>query len=453
MSAPVVWWIRRDLRLRDNPALDAAADTGAVVPLFVVDEALWARSGDVRRAWMVRSLEALDRAMDGHLVVRRGPPATEVLAVATDAGAGAVHAAEDFGPYGRRRDADVGIALARAGVEVEWTGSPYAVEPGSVVKEDGSPFQVFGPFHRAWAARGWAAAGPPAPVTWADGVEGVALPDAPPVDAELPTAGEEAAQRRWEEFRDGALEQYAARRDEPAGDHTSRLSPYLRWGVLHPRSLLADLDPRRRSHGVYRSELAWREFYADVLWHHPGSARRSLKPALASLHVDRGQQADSHFEAWATGRTGYPIVDAGMRQLLGQGWMHNRVRMITASFLVKDLHIDWTRGARHFMRHLVDGDLASNSHGWQWVAGTGTDPAPYFRIFNPTTQGLRFDPGGDYIRQWVPELASLPAPDIHTPWSDGMLSLGGASYPPPVVNHQAERSEALARYQATRSER
>ena len=219
------------------------------------------------------------------------------------------------------------------------------------------------------------------------------------------------------------------------------MSPYLKFGSIHPRTLLADLAPGDEA---FRRELAWREFYAAVLHHWPDSARAYFVPGLAAMRYDTGAAADEHFAAWAAGRTGYPIVDAGMRQLLAQGWMHNRIRMIVASFLVKDLHLEWTRGARHFMRHLVDGDLASNSHGWQWTAGTGTDAAPYFRVFNPVLQGKKFDPDGAYIRRWVPELAELPAAEIHEPWRRP----GGipAGYAAPIVDHADERRESLARY-------
>jgi deoxyribodipyrimidine photo-lyase len=262
----------------------------------------------------------------------------------------------------------------------------------------------------------------------------------------LPQAGEEAARRRWQEFLDRVGE-YDDARDRPDLDATSHMSVHLKWGEVHPRTLLADLG-RLRSTGAaaYRSELAWREFYADVLHHRPASAREYLRPEFARMEYD--DPGDS-LRAWQEGRTGYPVVDAGMRQLRATGWMHNRVRMIVASFLVKDLHLEWQHGARHFMQWLVDGDLASNQHGWQWVAGSGTDAAPYFRVFNPTTQGKKFDPDGDYVRRWVAELQQVDTAYIHDPSAQP----GGApdGYPPPLIDHAEERREALARLERMKS--
>jgi deoxyribodipyrimidine photo-lyase len=453
MAQPtVVWWVRRDLRLGDNPALLQAAAAGRVLPVFVLDPRLWEPAGANRRAFLLGCLHDLNRRIGGHLVVRRGHPPHEMARVVADVEATAVYAAADFGPYGQQRDHSVESALTREDVQVFWTGTPYAVEPGIVTKGDGSPFRVFTPFSRAWAAYGWdRPVARPARIDWLHDAPGDELPDAPEDSSGLPAAGEAAAMRRWEQFRDGGLDDYATKRNIPAGDHTSRLSAYLKWGCLHPRTLLADLDAHHKGHATYRNELCWREFYADVLFHHPESARQSLQANMAHMQVDGGEQADRRFEAWAAGRTGYPIVDAGMRQLQAEGWMHNRLRMIVASFLVKDLHIDWTRGARHFLRYLVDGDLASNNHGWQWVAGTGTDAAPYYRVFNPVLQGTKFDPDGEYIRTWVPELASVPTRDIHEPWQSASLPLDAGDYPGPIVDHKAERDEALSRYQAAKS--
>jgi deoxyribodipyrimidine photo-lyase len=285
------------------------------------------------------------------------------------------------------------------------------------------------------------------------GLPSQALPDRPAPDARLPAAGERAAWRRAVAFLDSAARGYDDRRDRPDVEGTSRLSAALHFGCIHPRQLLDRLDPSDPGHRTFESELCWREFYADVLFHRPESARLAYRSEWRTFRADTGAEADRRFEAWTEGRTGYPVVDAGMRQLAGEAWMHNRVRMIVASFLVKDLHLDWTRGARWFMSRLVDGDLASNQHGWQWVAGTGTDAAPYFRVFNPVAQGLRFDPEGDYVRRWVPELAHLPGAEIHEPWRHGSSLFAAGDYPAPIVDHAAEREEALARYQVHRAAR
>lgn len=420
-------WFRRDLRLADNPALLAAVaeGEGGVVPLFVLDDRLLQPSGANRIAFLFRALRALDESMGGgRLVLRRGDPTEVVPALAREVGADHVHVSADFGPYGRERDDALGDLLVR-------TGSPYAVDPGTVRKTDGTPFRVFTPFSKTWRTHRWdAPEEAPTDVEWV-GATSEGIPDDPPVAATLPEAGEASAHRRLAQFRE-RLDRYSDDRNTPGTDGTSRLSVDLKYGTLHPRQLLDGLG-RTAGEQRFRTELAWREFYADVLWHRPETARHALLPAMANIEVDEGPDADERFEAWAQGRTGYPIVDAGMRQLVAEGWMHNRVRMITASFLVKDLHLDWRRGARFFLRHLVDGDLASNQHGWQWVAGTGTDPSPYYRIFNPTLQGERFDPDGVYVRRYLPEL-------------------GTPAYPSPIVDHDVERKDALARYAAAKAQ-
>ena len=438
-------WFRRDLRLRDNPALLAAvADAGAVLPLFVVDPALWTPAGPVRRAYLSRSLAALDadlRDRGGRLVVRHGDPVEVLGQVVAESGARSVHVAADFGPYGRARDERVAAELTRRGVAFERTGSPYAVPPGEVLTRQGDGYQVFTPFARAWLEHGWPPpVEAPGTVSWAE-LPGSEPPDAAaPDDVRLPEAGERAAQNAWHRFL-GRVEEYDEERDRPGHDGTSHMSVHLKWGEIHPRTLLADLaGPAGPGASSYRRELAWREFYADVLWRRPETAREYLRAGFAAMEYDEPGDA---FAAWQDGRTGFPLVDAGMRQLRATGWMHNRVRMVAASFLVKDLHVEWQRGARHFMRWLVDADLASNQHNWQWVAGCGTDAAPYFRIFNPTAQGRRFDPDGDYVRTWVPELRGVDPAHVHEP----VKAPEGppAGYPAPVVDHDAERREALAR--------
>jgi deoxyribodipyrimidine photo-lyase len=453
--ADQVMWFRRDLRIADHPALSAsvaAADGSRVLPLFVLDDALWEPSGLPRRDRLIRSLGALSASLDGALVVRRGRPEDVVPAVAAELGADAVHVTGDAGPYGRLRDERVTAALTGAGRRLAVTGSPYAVGPGHVLNGSGSPYQVFSAFHRAWREHGWPDPAPtPTGVRWARSIEsdGLLSVDDEGLPEHRAHAGEEAAHTRWDGFVENGLADYADARDRPDLDGTSRMSEHLKWGEIHPRTLLKDLAGRRGDGArVYGQELAWREFYADVLWHRPESAREYLRPEYGGMSYEEpGEQ----FEAWCAGRTGFPFVDAGMRQLLTLGWIHNRVRMVVASFLVKDLHLEWQHGARHFLQHLCDGDLASNNHGWQWVAGSGTDAAPYFRIFNPVSQGEKFDPDGSYVRQYVPELAHLKGVAAHSPWDapDGYAH----GYPQRIVDHKAERVDSLARLKAMQDAR
>ena len=442
----VIWWVRRDLRLADNPALASAA-SGEVFPLFVLDPALLGPAGHPRVAFLRGCLADLRDATDGALVLRWGDPATVVPRLVQDVGADRVVIAADAGPYGRRRDAAVADRLDDLSVPLERAGSPYAVAPGRVLTSAGSPFRVFTPFHRAWTSHGWPEPiGVPEPVRWGRGLDSGELPPAVSGPPAMAAPGERAAHDRLDRFLD-RVDGYAEDRNRPDLEHTSRLSPYLRFGCLHPRQILAALGDGPGERAV-RRELCWRDFYADVLYHRPESARTALQVRLGAMEVDSGPEADRRLEAWKRGLTGYPLVDAGMRQLRAEGWMHNRVRMLTASFLVKHLHLDWRLGAREFMRRLVDGDLASNSHGWQWTAGTGTDPAPFHRVFNPTLQAERFDPDGSYIRRYVPELRGLVPPEIHRPWT----VVGGPppGYPPPIVDHADARAEALRRHAAAR---
>jgi deoxyribodipyrimidine photo-lyase len=456
-----VVWFRRDLRVHDQPTFVAGADEAPRgLALFVLDPALLEPSGAARRTVLYRCLRVLDESLGGRLLVVRGDPADVVPGVAAAVDAPSVHVAADFAPYGRRRDESVEKALAEHGRRLVRTGSPYAVAPGRVAKPDGTPYRVFSPFRRAWERHGWR---PPAgtdagTVTWMDpadkrgGPRRVPVPADDDVTAELPPVGEAVARERWNEFLDDGVTGYQRSRNRPDRPGTSRMSVHLKYGAIHPRTLLADLAGRSGDGPEsVRSELAWREFYADVLWHRPDSARENFDRRFDAMPFDSGPVADAHFAAWAEGRTGFPIVDAGMRQLREMAWVHNRVRMIVASFLVKDLHLPWQRGARHFMHYLSDGDLASNQHGWQWVAGTGTDAAPFFRVFNPVVQGEKFDPNGDYVRRFVPELRDVAGGAVHRPWE---LPGGPPNgYPRPIVDHGEERRTALARYEQIRAQK
>ncbi|WP_040156346.1 cryptochrome/photolyase family protein [Mobilicoccus massiliensis] len=451
-----ILWFRRDLRLLDHPALLSASEDGAVVPLVVLEPgSLDAATPHV--AGYLRCVAALAESIasrGGRLVVRTGDPADVVPRLAREVGAGRVHVTAESEPDRRRRDQQVREVLDGLGVAFVATGTPYAIGPGVITKSDGDPYKVFTPFATAWRDHGAPGPAPLPTVSWVTGVESEQIPTPVEVGVGLPALGERAALERWNDFRDEGLERYAADRDRPDLPGTSQMSVHLAHGTIHPRTMLADIaaHPAGQTEGArtFATELVWREFYADVLWHRPDSAWNDLRTALAGMEYDDPQsdpRAADRLAAWKEGRTGHPIVDAGMRQLLATGWMHNRLRMITASFLCKDLHVWWPHGARHFLDHLLDADLANNNHGWQWVAGTGTDAAPYFRVFNPWSQGAKFDPRGDYVRRWVPELAGLAEADVH----DLRAVSTVPGYPAPIVDHAEERREALRRYEEVRA--
>ncbi|MGV9669851.1 cryptochrome/photolyase family protein [Gordonia sp. NPDC003504] len=428
-------WLRRDLRLNDLPPLGAAFDGAErVLVCFVLDPRLESSSGQRRLAFLYDSLREIDDKLDGRLLVVRGRPDEQIPRLADAIGASSVHVSEDFSPFGRRRDRSVETALGGIGdgVSFEPLGSPYLVSPGRVTKSDGSAYKVFTPFFKQWRDHGWRKPAAtsvqhsrlidPADITKSGRIR---IPK-PPTEIDLP-AGEDAARERWQDFVDDDLAGYDSDRDRPDLDVTSRMSAYLKFGNIHPRTLAADLDGRSTGARAYLRELAFRDFYADVLFGWPDSAWHNWNRQFDDIDLDTDADAERRFEAWTKGETGFPIVDAGMRQLAQTGFMHNRVRMVTASFLVKDLHLPWWWGARWFLDQLLDGDMASNQHGWQWAAGTGTDAAPYFRVFNPEAQAKKFDPDGRYVAAWVPEF-------------------GTDDYPDPIVDHKAEREEALRRY-------
>ena len=399
--ASALHWYRRDLREFDNPALTAA---GSDRVGFFVHDPYFRNVGTPRAEYLRKALAELD------VLEAPGDPAAQLIRMARGHDTARVIATAEFTPYGRRRDEEVQTELAAHGITLEFMDSPYAVPPGELRNQSGAGYQVFTPFYKAWLARGWA--------------------------APAGTIETTPAVKQWRKFRRYSLSQYKQNRDLPALDKTSRLSAALHFGQIHPRTILAEVpDP---ASDPFVRQLAWREFCADVLWHHPEAVWESLDQRF-DTDMEYSDN-DDHFEAWTQGRTGYPFVDAGMRQLLETGWMHNRLRLVTASFLIKDLHLPWQRGAQWFLQHLVDGDVANNQLGWQWVAGCGTDAAPYFRIFNPVTQGRRFDPDGAFIRRYVPELA-----DVADPHEPGLLA---PHYPAPIVDHARERDVAMARFQA-----
>ena len=439
MAKRSIFWFRRDLRLSDNPALLAALDDAdEVIPLFIMDDEIAERAGAHRRAYLAASLKELDKSLSGALHVISGDPVEIFSNLKKKYGVESIHSAFPYAPYGNNLDEK----LRNAGITLTQLGSGYAVAPGRVLKDDGTPYKVYTPFYRAWSAHGWRkpVAAPKNPNWVAPTKSEKNLPNWDKSEGlELQSAGEVAALNRFKDFMKRAADDYGDARNIPGVEGTSRMSPHLRWGEIHPRTILAALG-QKKGHEVYRKEIAWREFYADVLHNNLHTSRDYYDIKFKKM---RYEKPGKKFTAWCEGKTGYPFVDAAMRQLVSEGWMHNRTRMVVASFLVKDLHIEWQHGANFFMKYLIDNDVASNSHGWQWTAGCGTDASPYYRVFNPIEQGRRFDPEGVYIKRYIPELAHLSGDDIHEPWS----VIGGLDngYPEPIVDHAKERLDSLAR--------
>ncbi len=474
---PVLVWFRRDLRLADNPALSAAAKGGRpIVPIFILDEETTGTRplGGASRWWLHQSLAALaiDLSQRGvRLVLRRGPAAEVLNGLVAETGADAVFWNRRYDPASVARDRGIKRALTERGITVESFNASLLAEPWHVATKAGKPFSVFTPFWKALQD----AVAPDAPLPAPEKIAGPAgpiagntlddwrlLPTEPDWAAgfrPLWTPGEDGARQRFEDFRDQALADYADQRDIPSNPGTSRLSPHLHFGEIGPRQLwhavrfwMERSGSRAETGGVaFLRELGWREFNYHLLFHHPAMPEKNVN---ASFDAFPWRDDADALTAWQQGRTGYPIVDAGMRELWLTGWMHNRVRMIAASFLVKHLLLDWRLGEAWFWDTLVDADRANNAGNWQWVAGSGFDAAPYFRIFNPVIQGERFDAAGAYVRRWVPELARLPDRYLHKPWdapADVLAGAGlrlGETYPRPIVDHKAARQRALDAYAA-----
>ena len=454
---PSVMWFRRDLRLHDHPALNAAIESafldgdGQVVALFNIDPKVFDDAGAPLQAYQNASLTKLNESLNGNLLIRYGDPKEVLVEIVKVSNAKTVHISEDFEPYGRIRDAEVEKELAKINVKLVRTGSPYAVAPFRVKKDDGTPYRVYTPFYRSWLKHGWRKPAqkfkknPP----WLMPLPSQELPKVS-IDIEIPPAGEDNALKQFDKFLKSAIVGYDQNRNRPDLEGTSRLSIPLRFGEIHPRTILQELN-ESKDHDTFRKEICWREFYAEVLATAPESETKSLDQKWELMGWDQEKDFAQRLIKWQEGKTGFPIVDAGMRQLKQTGWMHNRVRMIVASFLVKDLHIHWIHGAKWFMKHLLDGDIASNSHGWQWTAGCGTDASPYYRIFNPMMQAEKFDPDAKYVHKYIPELKHLAGIKAHTPWEqpDGYLK----NYPPRMVDHAQEREETLRRYKASKGEK
>lgn len=457
----VLWWIRRDLRINHNPALKAALKEGKpVIPVFILDDRLLSPSLTNRQRFLISGLSALrDHLQErgSRLVIRRGNPVAELRRLIQETGAGMIFAEEDYSPFARQRDSCVAEELP-----LQLITGLTVFHPASVIKPDGLPFTVFTSFCKTWMALPLAHHGislVPERFTPVDFPRSEPLPEIPPV-AYFPV-GEVEASRRLEDFLANRVRAYYEDRNRMDLDGTSSLSPYLRFGMLSAaeavdqlKKTIVDSSTGEGNRGVqtWLNEIVWREFYQSILYHFPEVQKQAFNPKLRNI---AWRDAPADLQAWKDGQTGYPIVDAAMRQLKATGWMHNRARMITASFLTKDLLINWQEGERWFMQQLVDGDIAANNGGWQWTAGTGTDAVPYFRIFNPVLQSKKFDPLGSYIRRWVPEIVAVPNDWIHEPWKMPELiqvSTGvriGKSYPLPIVDHTVIKDRTLTAYKAS----
>ncbi len=457
-----IWWIRRDLRLNDNPALMSAYETseGHVIPLFILDSSLQTSWGSRRFVFLVKALHHLDqelRRRGSRLIVRQGNPMQVLSQLMREIPVASIFAEADYSPYAIKRDEEIKRVLP-----LQRVGGVTLRHPDLVVKADGHPYTVFTPFSRAWRALPLELLPPTlAPLQWRPvppQLDSLALPDAFELPYFLPTEAEGLI--RLERFIAHKMGAYAENRDRMDLEATSSLSPYLRFGLISAQQAVSAMmqhcdgwpeTPEQAGAAAWLNELIWREFFNTILYHFPTVLKEAFRPGLRRINW---RESTADLQAWQSGLSGYPVVDAAMRQLQETGWMHNRARMITASFLVKDLLINWQEGENWFMHQLLDGDPAANNGGWQWTAGVGTDAAPYFRVFNPVLQGQKFDPAGAYVRRWVPELAAVPDKFIHRPWlmpeimqRDLHCQIGN-DYPKRLVEHDQARQRTLAAYKA-----
>ncbi len=474
MTQPVIRWFRRDLRLQDNLALHEAIASGhPVIPLFIFDSAILTspRTGAPRLAFMLKALEVLNRALKdagSQLVIRHGNPKDILTELVTETHARGLYFNLDYSPFARKRDNEIQKTLD---IEIHTHHDAILLPPGAVMKDNGDPYQVFTPFKKKWNL----IEKPPiseiemkpehfAPL---DNIKSDDIPTLQKLGFEtnvpIPGADEDTAHQMLKSFIKNGIEHYTDQRNNltiaPFADNreagSSYLSPYLRLGMLSPRQVYwaahdayQDTSSKsvKKSIETYVSELTWREFYMHILYHYPHVDRHNFRREYDNLEWINNEE---DLQAWKEGKTGYPIVDAPMRQLKAIGWIPNRARMIVASFLTKDLLVHWQYGELHFMQWLLDGDPAANNGGWQWAAGTGTDAQPYFRIFNPVAQSKKHNPDGTYIRHWIPELKNIPDKYIHTPWE---MDEPPVDYPAPIVDHSAARERTLSAFKAIKED-
>lgn len=460
-ASKAIWWIRRDLRINNNRAVEAASVGGRlVVPVFVLDSRFSSSESEKRKQFLYAGLKSLDldlRKLGSRLFVKSGDP-ERILPELAHSLKASIFAEEDFTPYARRRDRNIG-----SGTDLNLVGGLTVFHPEEVLTDQGGPYKVFTRYRKKWEAllRQAAIDLDPGSVNFADSdlLESDELPQA---KSSL-QPGEHHATKLFDRFlaNDGSVWRYGKDRSRVDAETTSGLSAYIKFGMISSELLVdkaAQLsedqglsETGRASVRTWLSELIWREFYQAAIYHFPDSINKSLRPEFE--HIEWNESVDD-LEAWKQGSTGYPIVDAAMRQLAAEGWIHNRCRMIVASFLVKDLLIDWRLGARWFMKHLIDGDTAANIGGWQWTAGTGLDAAPYFRVFNPVLQGKKFDPNGEYVRKWVPEMQGVADRYIHEPWESPSVTSKSISingYPLPIVDHRVARQATLDAFDLART--